>query len=448
MRAITNNLFRIEEFRFEYPNKTSVSVQGRVDINLGETILITGKSGSGKSTFLHTLKGLTPHFIPGRIHGNIEFKGQNLLDLSTVEKSKIALLWQNPEAQFINSTVHKELALPLENLRLNELDIQNRIVDYSKKFHIEHLLNKNAMELSGGEKQKVNLVALLLTDPDVILLDEPTAFLDPESANLLIGVLRDIAAQKTLIIIEHNLHYFKDLITRHFLITEHGELTESKVDTINWSGMRKTSHFNNKIDINPILQIKYYERKSYYTIKDFNLFDGDIVGIIGKNGIGKSTWLKKIAKLDKTATQSIYYKNKDITQIKWQRYFEDVALLLQNSEHHFIYNSVVEELDNETLLTKVGLNTKMAQNPFTLSEGQKRRLAIAIMWNLDRKLYLLDEPTFGQDEDNKTLLSQMIFEMHTIAKTFIIVSHDLPFLYATCNKIFELSENGLTLHDY
>ena len=443
------DIFNIKNLYFKYQNDTNPTLTSpqNITINHLDIILLTGESGCGKSTFFHILKGLIPDFIPGKISGDILYHEENLFTLTENQKNKIALLWQNPDAQFINSDVYKELALPLENMGIDPKDIEHKINECVEKFNIHHLINKKAHELSGGEKQKINLIALLLRDPDVLLLDEPTAFLDTKSINMLIQTLKHISPHKTIIIIEHNHHYFKDLINRHFVINKNGEIREEDIRNIQWEpiyNIPKNAHHTNATNHNPLLHIKHYARKDYYQINNFTIYKQDIIGINGDNGIGKSTLLHAIAKLIKTDKKSIYYNNQDITDIHWKKYFTYCTLLFQNSEHHFLYNSVIEETDNLDILDKIGLKNKTSHNPFSLSEGQKRRLSLAILWNMDCELYLLDEPTFGQDLKNKNILCDMIYNMNTLGKTFVIISHDLPFLKAICNKVYQLTSHGLT----
>jgi energy-coupling factor transport system ATP-binding protein len=155
--------------------------------------------------------------------------------------------------------------------------------------------------------------------------------------------------------------------------------------------------------------------------------------------------LKLIAGIIKTQEQ-IFWQQQDIVQINYQVLWAKLTLLWQNPEAHFIYNSVNEELchNNETL-TMFDLVPQRDQNPYSLSEGQKRRLSLAIALNLKPQLILLDEPTFGQDYQHKLQLAQLITELKNQGMSFIMVSHDQDFIDALADYRYHLNDGNLKL---
>src|SRR5579863_4305633 len=227
-------VYNIESFKFRYPNsKLSISIEGTLVINSGDIILLQGDSGSGKSTLLLALSGIIPKLINGKLSGNILFHNQNITELA--DANHIGYIGQNPHNQLICETVYQELAFGLENQGLESILIRQKIEQYSIKFKTTHLLHREARTLSGGEKQKINLLAILIMEPEVLLLDEPTAFLDPESAMEIIAILEEHSKQKTVIIIEHNIHYLKDFVNRVIIINNHGQITEHDPSNIDFS---------------------------------------------------------------------------------------------------------------------------------------------------------------------------------------------------------------------
>lgn len=425
-----------------------IKFTGQIDINLGDIVLVAGDSGSGKSTLLYALKGLLPDVIFGEVSGEICFNGLSINSLSVTEKLKIGLVQQNPDSQIINNNVLQELAFGLENLSIPPTQIKDKIHTVCKRFNLEYLLNRDTNTLSGGEKQKVALLSVLLTDPEVILLDEPTAFLDPESAEQFIQLLNDIRHNKTIIIIEHNVRYLKNIVNRYFRIGSDGVINEYPVSSIasqikQEALVRDTpSHvFTNAQPLLSVKNLSYTYSKANKLLNNINVevYPKHILGIIGKSGAGKSTLLKILARFIKTENL-ILFNNVSIKKLSNKDFYLQIGLLFQNPENHFLYTTVLRELNNDaTSLEYFNLEKCVEQNPFTLSEGQKRRLSFATLkQSFSRKIYLLDEPTFGQDYTNKLVLMKLINQMREDGASFIIVSHDYNFINTICDNIVEI----------
>ncbi len=434
-----NEIYKIKDFSFGYPfQKKGISINGEFEINQADIVLLTGNSGAGKSTLLYALKGLIPDVIYGTLKGKILFNQKDIQTLSYQEKLKIGLLFQNPNSQMINKTVFDELAFGLENLRFSSDKIKEKIKNMSREFGIQNLLDRNLTTLSGGEKQKVALLSILLTEPQVILFDEPTAFLDPKSAKIFIDIFNKIIKNKTVVIVEHNLAYLKNTVNK--IITIENNSIKVRAD-IEWE--KKLPQIHKDYSDEKMLEVKdlsFAYKKGKEIIGNLNLtvYKNQIVGIIGENGAGKTTLLKLLARLIKPNKGEIILNSKKKYSLR--KYYSMVSLLLQNPENHFLFSKVKKETSKKNL-ELLGIEHLEQQNPFTLSEGEKRRLSIAILLNNDANLILMDEPTFGQDFKNKVNLIKIIQKLHMQDYSFIIVSHDIPFLKSVCAKIYTL-ENG------
>ena len=441
-------IYSLKDFSFKYPySDSSITWKGSYSIKKGDILLLSGESGSGKSTLLYALKGLIPETIFGKMTGDVKFYGQDLSKLSQSNRMNIGFLFQNPNAQMVNKTVHQELAFGLENLREKSSIIKDKIKFYSQKFEIENLLDRNVLELSGGEKQKIALISILLMEPEVILFDEPTAFLDPSSAKHFVEVFQKIVTSKTIVIIEHNLNYLENYVNRFISIKKNGEIREKKLSEIEWQHsfpeINISTHGQNILKINELF---FSYKKNFPVLEniDLTLQKGEIISIIGNNGSGKTTLLKLITGVLRKYSGDIIFKGKNIKEINYKTYYKNISLLFQNPENHFIFNHVIDEVNrNNEVLQLTGLEFFKKRNPFTLSEGEKRRLSLAILWNLDREVFLLDEPTFGQDILNKEQLISMIEKMRNQGKSFIIASHDLPFVKAVSSRIMKLKNRKL-----
>lgn len=443
------NTFDICDFSFSYPlSDYKINLHGSLSIRHGDCILLQGTSGCGKSTLLMALKGLIPYLINGNLSGEIKYHGKDITTLTETELLSIGYLQQNPDSQLICRNVYSELAFGLENIGLQPEKINAKIQQIATQFNITHLLNRDVVSLSGGEKQKINLIAILAMEPNVLLLDEPTAFLDPESAHEIIAILNTYIKNKTIIIIEHNQHYLKPLVNRVISIQDDGKLNEIDINNIVWSQTAEQLDIHNKIERNPILNIKnlafnYQNQNTILKKINLKLHLGEIIAIHGTNGAGKSTLLKCISKI-LPSSNSIFYNESPIESIHNRIYWQNLALLWQNPEIHFIYNNVINEVDGQyDILEKFNLTHQAKQNPFTLSEGQKRRLSLAIAFSKNAQIYLLDEPSFGQDLPNKQLLIKMITQMANLGHSFIIISHDLYFSKSLTTQIYQLKDGIL-----
>ena len=445
-----SNVFYLNDFSFQYPfSKHKIEINGKLEIHHGECILLKGASGSGKSTLLMALKGLVPHLIHGKIAGDILFHDKSITAISAEESLKIGYLQQNPDSQLICHTVFDELAFGLENLSFPREKIIQLVTNISQKFAVSHLLDRSVKSLSGGQKQIVNLLSILLLEPEVLLLDEPTAFLDPDSAYKLVSLIREHIADKVVVIIEHNHHYFQSMVNRVINIDANGNIHEEKLNEEDWN---QTLSIISQLPVNSehqvLLKLKdltfsYDNSETLLENINLDIAKGEIIGIIGKNGAGKSTLFKLISGIIPCKNQ-ILYNTQPIERISKKQLWHDISLLWQNPESHFIHNTIEMELNgNLELATELGLDKHLKNNPFCLSEGQKRRLSLGITLSKKPKLLLLDEPTFGQDLKNKIILGNILVKMASEGTALLIISHDPDFLKSITRKIYQLVNKSL-----
>jgi energy-coupling factor transport system ATP-binding protein len=223
-------------------------------------------------------------------------------------------------------------------------------------------------------------------------------------------------------------------------------VNELNPTTVDWAPQLPCLIQDAPINNNTLLTIQnlsFGYSKQLFDKINLTLKAGEIITIHGKNGAGKSTLLKLISKI-LPVSNAIYLNNRDIAGIK--DYWNEIFLLWQNPESHFIFNTVLEEVSgNEQLLSEFKLNTHAKHSPFNLSEGQKRRLSLAIALTKRPKLFLLDEPSFGQDYQNKLILAHKIVQLAKNGHAFIIITHDLMFSSAIAHKTYNLINGRLEL---
>jgi len=380
------------------------------------------------------------------VQGDIQYRGKSIIQFPEHINGKAGLILQNPAAQMLCRTVREELAFGLENQELAVKEILQQIKEWSARFEIEELLERETSSLSGGEKQKVTLLSILMTHPDVLMLDEPTAFLDPQSAQEIMAIIQNYHTDKTLIFVEHNLNYLRELITRNLHLNVDGEVIDQSAAAINW---QSPLPYLEKSDTGKVLlqlgNIRFsYSEKELLKGIDLKLRQGEITTIKGRNGSGKSTLLRIIAGLQGKYSGEILLTGEKVKGKDSKRLNKEIGMLFQNPENHFLYNNVERELSGygEDNITAEFLNKKQ-QSPFTLSEGEKRRLSTAIACNADKRILLLDEPTFGQDNLNKQKLIQLLGRLREKGLGILIVSHDEAFVQAVSDRIFALKAGRL-----
>ncbi|MDP8211039.1 MAG: ABC transporter ATP-binding protein [Candidatus Stygibacter australis] len=440
-------LYNIRDFRFTYPESNhTIAWQGNHLIREGERILLTGASGSGKSTLLYGLMGLIPEILYGKVDGDIYFRGKSIIENPEFVKGRAGLILQNPSAQILCHSVREELAYGLENKKIAPGKILEEIDEWANKFGISPLLNQRTSSLSGGEKQKITLLSILMTKPEILMLDEPTAFLDPISAKEIMEIIEKYDSGKTMLFVEHNLGYLKGQITRNLDLDITGKVNNRSAEEIIWHTplpfLEKTAKGRMLMQLENI-RFSYPEKD---ILKGVNLkiYEAEIIGIKGRNGSGKSTLLQIMAGLKRKYGGDILldenaYKGKEYKYLN-----SIVGLLFQDPENHFLFHKVEKELEGCDLQF-IGdeFEGKKNQSPFTLSEGEKRRLSTAISYQGNKKLLFLDEPTFGQDINNKRKLISFLGKLRDRGLGIVIVSHDEEFLKVVCGSVYELKEGKL-----
>lgn len=426
----------------------------------GECILLTGESGSGKSSIINSINGLAFEYENAKISGTIKVDNKDLKGMELYEISLlISSVFQNPKTHFFNVDTTLELLFYLENIGLSKQEMENRMDDMLKLFPIRHLLGRSIFELSGGEKQILCVAACYISGCKIIVLDEPSSNLDDKYIDILKEMLQILKNKGiTLIIAEHRIYYLTDLADRIILVRK-GELFKelTKDELLNSEsklGLRSAIKTALKAQNKPVgndLNIKKLEYNfkegCRLKIDDISFGLGNIYGITGKNGCGKSTFLRVMTGLDDKGKSEIIFKGKSLNQ---KDRLKNSSLVMQDVNHQLFTDSVEEEIKlgvkdlSQDRLDKVlyGLELIELKNrhPMSLSGGQKQRVAIASVICKNSRFIFFDEPTSGMDYKNMMRISKLIKEMSTKDNIIFIVSHDNEFLNETADSILCLEE--------
>ncbi len=241
-------LIEFKNVSFKYGDAESYAIK---DINLkideGEFILLTGSTGCGKTTLIRCINGLIPHFHQGALEGEIIVNGYSTTECTVAFLSTIVgIVFQNPENQLVSLNVLRELAFGPENMGIPREEINKRIMEVAEKLELKHLLDKTPIELSGGEQQRVAIASALTLKPRILLLDEPTANLDPKSAKMIIELLDTLnkSLNLTIIVIEHRLELLMDYVNRVILMENGRIIADGKPSEVLYSHEAERSGVN------------------------------------------------------------------------------------------------------------------------------------------------------------------------------------------------------------
>lgn len=440
-------MLEFKDVSFTYKNSNNKVLDSvNFKINKGECILLTGVSGSGKSTLIHLMNGLIPTLYEGQLEGEILFKNKDLKDIESYDISKnIGYVSQDPRGHFFTTNTTSELVFSMENYGIPLNEMKKKYSQLVKLLELEKLVDKNIIYISSGERQKIAIGCSLSLEPEIIILDEPSSNLDFHMTKKLKQLIEKLKTEGyTIIIAEHRMYYIQDLIDRVFVINN-GKVIEKTISDLksnNEVPLRSLDIFNLELENiscknkELLMEVNNITYKNILTNITTTVYKGDVIGLIGKNGVGKTTLLRLLSNIMKPD------KGKVVGKVI-------PFLVMQDMDYQFFTESVESEMkfgdaDNDlekinSLLMKLGLTEYKDKIPFELSGGQKQRLLIAISALANVNLLMFDEPTSGLDYVNMTKVSGILKDLSKNS-ALIVATHDIEFLYKTCNRVIYLDD--------
>ncbi len=462
----------IENLSFVYQGSEKQALKDvSLTIQEGECVLLCGKSGCGKTTLTRFLNGLIPEYFQGKMSGHCDVFGlecgKNPIEAYV---PVVGSVFQNPKTQYFNTNTTTELAFPCENMGMHSDDIRQRIAACARKYKLEKLLDRNIFHLSGGEKQRIACGAATMLEPMLLVLDEPTSNLDQNAIRELYDMLKIMKQEGvTIVLAEHRIAWIKDLIDTCYFF-EDGERKETypAQDFLRLSdseleirGLRTNdlTPYRKKLEEkiqketapgNPCLTmhqvtIGYQKKHPVSVVEKFELGSGEIIGLMGANGVGKSTLTKTICGLQKPLAGQILWKGKKITP---RELISKSFLVMQDVNYQLFSDSVREEVLFDTkdvkacekVLKKLGLAEVAERHPMSLSGGQKQRVAIASAMVSEKELILMDEPTSGLDRFHMQQVGELLLKLKNQGKTVLVITHDEELAADWCDRIFKMSK--------
>ena len=490
----------VRDLSYRYPYSERDVIQG-VDLRVdrGEFVLLVGRSGCGKTTLARCLNGLIPHVFQGELRGSVLVDGVSVAETPVYELAKhVGMVFQNPDTQLCTLTVEEEVAFGPENLGVERGEIERRVNWALSSLGIQGLRRRATFSLSDGEKQKVAVASALSMLPSILVLDEPTANLDPRASRMLVDALRTLRDEygTTIVLVEHRVERFAEVVDRVVvmasgriiesgspdIVTRKAEVLErlsvqtpeivevcralgltskrspeelrrlalEKLARLKEGEAKFPTHSTERGKGEPILEVRdaVYDYGGGFTLRvnELELYRGEVVSIVGGNGSGKTTLAKLLVGLIKP-------KRGRVERAKNLR----LGMVFQNSEVQLFNKSVFNEVafqlrrrkasPEETrrrvnkVLDLMGLRNQAERHPHSLSQGEKQRVTLASLIAEEPDVLVLDEPTTGQDWYHLGLLVDAVERLRERGVTVVLITHDLRFAARTAERTVILN-NG------
>ncbi|EFQ51345.1 ABC transporter ATP-binding protein [Lactobacillus iners] len=458
-------MLMIRNAYLSYPDRKIVLKNLNLTIKTGECVVLTGISGSGKSSILNLINGLATRYDNCKIGGEVLFQHHDIVKLELYQIAQlIASVFQNPKTSFFNVNTTMELLFFLENNGVSRQEMQKRLSDLLNLFPIANLLNRNIFELSGGERQILSIATAYISGVQCVLLDEPSANLDSKYIKIVAKMLAILKKRGvTLLVAEHRLYYLMDVadrvlvvangtISQEYSISKFKQLSEKKLYAM---GLRTRQEVQLK-PFSPMTSGEFYIKSLYkklinhqiLKIRDLSLKKGNIYGVVGLNGSGKTSLIKALLGVDKKCQVAIYLDDKLLST---RQRIKLSSWVMQDVNNQLFTDSVMAEIKLGTgnisvdkinqVIKKLKLSSLLDRHPLSLSVGQKQRVAIASTILSQKTLLYFDEPTSGMDYLNMIAISKLLRDSSTNNNIIIIVSHDVEFLNQTVDHVIKLSSN-------
>ena len=458
-----------------------------LDIAPGERVLVLGPSGSGKSTLMGGLAGLLGGAEEGEATGTLTVDGVAPADA----RGRVGLLMQDPEAQVVLARVGDDVAFGMENLGIPREAIWPRVEESLSTVGLDVPLHHSTTELSGGQKQRLALASILAMGPGLLLLDEPTANLDPSGVAEVRAAVEAVVERTgaTMVVVEHRVDVWAPLVDRVIVVADGRIAADGPLDEVldqQGDALRERGIWLPGDDVAaevgpapeaapasseaaPIarvsnLTIGYDKASPVRSGIDLTIERGVSTCIVGANGAGKSTFALTLAGLLPPLEGTVEVETSDGTAGDphgWpsKRLLGRMSMVFQEPEYQFLASTVAEELaigpravgmtDEEIAplveehLEALGLTKLARANPMTLSGGEKRRLSVATALISAPELLILDEPTFGQDRGTWLGLVRLLRAALERGVTLVSITHDPAFVAAMGQRVIDLGQVGI-----
>jgi energy-coupling factor transporter ATP-binding protein EcfA2 len=496
-------MIHVDRLTYTYPGSPGPALtEVTLDIAEGEFVLLAGPSGAGKSTLLRCLNGLVPHFTGGTLSGSVAVAGHDpVAEGPQVLSRVVGFIFQDPEAQFVVDRVEDEIAFALENGAIPPDDMRARVEEVLQLLDMGPLRGRPLETLSGGEKQRVAIAAALALRPRILVLDEPTSQLDPQSAEAVLEAAVHLNRRLglTVVLAEHRLERVLPHADRLIYlpgpgrpvlsgpppqVLRHVDLTPPLVTlgkrlgweplpltvdegrafvekTVSGSRFRVSSSNLRPETLKPETTLHIeglsfsYDGTPALRAIDLEVREGELVALMGRNGSGKTTLLRCIVGLLRPQQGDIRLAEDSLVGRETADVCRRVGYLPQEPDGLLFADTVADELavtlrnhglldrparEAADLLARLGLSDLAASYPRDLSVGQRQRVALGAVTVTRPRLLLLDEPTRGMDYPAKRELVRLLRGWQGEGAGVLLVTHDVELAAQAADRVVLLGQ--------
>lgn len=481
----------VENLSFRYRDRAGAAIHNiSFSVEQGEILLVAGASGCGKTTLVRCINGLIPRSYKGELSGRILVDGQDTAEWSLARISqKVGTVLQDPERQILGTKVCNEVAFGLENLGLPREEISQRIDEALAYLNILHLRERDTFNLSGGEKQKVALAGVLAMRPDILLLDEPLASLDPASALETLWIVRRLADEgMTVLMVEHRVEDVMKIHPQRVMFISEGQIRylggleglskavayqEVKLPAAMIMARAKADPAPAEIkilpasagagsEVEPDVLVRFENVTFGYEAEQevlhgvsLDIRRGDVIAVLGPNGAGKTTFVKHAIGLLKPRSGRVLVNGQDTHQASVAEIASTLGYVFQSPSHMLFAPTVREELafgprnlhhpplqieqEVKEALEIVNLNDREQDPPLAMSFGQQKRVSIAAILAMRSRILVMDEPTAGQDYKNYMNFMDTILQMPGF-EAILFITHDVDLAVIYANRVILVAD--------
>lgn len=487
-------MISVRGFSYTYPRAGAAAID-RCDLDIadGEFVVVAGESGSGKSTLARALCGLVPHVHGGTAAGTVDVFGRSTRDHPPRALADIAgFVAQDPEAQSVVDRVEDEIAFAMENLGVDPVLMRKRVEETLDAVGIASLRDRSLTTLSGGERQRVAIASVLAAQPRVLILDEPTSQLDPQSAEDVLGLLQRLNADLglTIVLVEHRLERVLQYADR-LVVLEAGRIVADGpprdvlaarampmplarvARELGWKPIpltiREGRAFARSLqlspsDVSPALpgEVVVHARdvrvardgRDVLRGIDLDVGRGECVAVVGRNGAGKTTLLRALLGLVRASGER-RVAGFDVARTATEVLAARAAYVPQHTGAMLFAETVRQEAaftlrargggDPDDALRAHSLDPFADADPLTLSAGQRSRVAVLAATAGAPDVIVLDEPTRGVDASGKDALAAALEAWRARGAAVVLVTHDVELVARVATRVVLLAEGRVVL---
>lgn len=497
----------VENLKYRYPHADALALDGLTfTVEKGEFIGIVGANGAGKSTLSQALIGLVPQFYNGAYGGRVLIDGLPAESTPISELCcKVGLVFQNPFNQLSGAkdNVYEEVAFGMQNLGVPRAEMHRRTENALKLLDIWQFRDCNPFDLSGGQMQRVAIASILVMEPDIIVLDEPTSQLDPQGSEEVFRTVDKLAHSGiTILMIEQKIEKIAAYCDRILLLHQGHQIafdTPQKVfsrpdleqlgvqapvftricralgttlpdgsypvtveeaanQLSRTSGLPPVSaQQEERPELFEIRNLEFSYRPGTPVLHGINLrLDARPTAIIGQNGAGKTTLVKLLKGLLRPTGPSIWFRGEDISHKTVAALAAQVGYVFQNPDDQIFRYNVLDEVmfgplnigmseeqareKSRAALALTGLSDQENSNPYDLELNERKMVAIASVLAMDPDVLILDEPTIAQDMMGRRRIADIVRTLSAQGKLVLAILHDMDFVAECFDRVVVMAQ--------